>query len=730
MGFPEVVMSASRSVALDEGGTPLELCSAGDVETLVRAHGTHFIVTNRFGDIAPRGARELGLFADDTRYLSRYELHVEGGSLIHLSSSTFDAAVNQIDHMVSGSGVLLDDPENFLHVQRRQLVDTAFCEELRLVNYVQQVVEIDLRIVFEADFADVFEVRGAHRRRRGTSLPPVVDGDSVVLDYHGVDGKTYRTTIRVQPTPDRIAGDSVLFRLALGPGESRTIQLRAEPSVVTAPVKVATPAPAFGERATSMRRQAEEFFDESTRFSCDNGTIAHVLEQSTTDLQALSVPVRGQSVLAAGIPWFCCPFGRDTLIASYEALMLNPSLAASSLRALAAMQGKKFDDFTEEEPGKIFHELRFGEMTGCRESPHSPYYGSVDSTPLFVVVADATYRVTADDGLLRDLQPALVAALEWIDRRSEGATQLVTYARQSPRGLDNQGWKDSRTGVPFPDGRLAEPPIALCEVQGYCADAFMRGARMMSALGDEGLARRYDERARAMARLVDDSFWLPEQRRYAYAVDGKGRALPTIVSNLGHLLWSRVPAPDRAGATADLLVAPESLSHFGIRTLAAGQRAYNPLSYHNGTVWPHDNALIAKGFANYGLMKHARTVFEATARAMHHFRDRRLPELYCGTSSSHETLVRYPVACSPQAWAAAAPFLLLQAMLGIHIDGPGRRLAIRNPQMPSFMKRLDIDHLRVGRSRISLRIRRVGKRCHVDRLEVTGEPVRSQVDFE
>jgi glycogen debranching enzyme len=253
---------------------------------------------------------------------------------------------------------------------------------------------------------------------------------------------------------------------------------------------------------------------------------------------------------------------------------------------------------------------------------------------------------------------------------------------------------------------------------------------MMSALGEERLAQRYDERARAMVALVERSFWLPEQQRYAYAVDGKGRALPTIVSNLGHLLWSRVPSSDRAAATADLLVAPESLSHFGIRTLAAGQPAYNPLSYHNGTVWPHDNALVAKGFANYGLMGHARTVFEATARAMYHFRDRRLPELYCGTSSSHDTLVRYPVACSPQAWAAAAPFLLLQAMLGVHIDGPGRRLAIRNPQMPSFMKRLDIDHLRVGRSRISLRIRRVGKRCHVDRLDVTGEPLRSQVDFE
>jgi glycogen debranching enzyme len=389
----------------------------------------------------------------------------------------------------------------------------------------------------------------------------------------------------------------------------------------------------------------------------------------------------------------------------------------------------KHDDFTEEEPGKIFHELRFGEMAACKELPHFPYYGSIDATPLFVVVAHATYKITGDSVLLHDLAPALRAALGWIDRRSENGTKLVGYERVSTRGLDNQGWKDSRAGVSFPDGRRATSPIALSEVQGYCVDAYRRGSDLLAALEDVESSRLYEERARAFSHYVEHRFWLPEEKRYAFAVDGEDRALPTIVSNVGHLLWSRVPSPEHARATAETLLSPQSLSAFGVRTLAAGQAVYNPLSYHNGTVWPHDNALIAKGLANYNLMDSACAIFEALVSAMGHFQDRRLPELFCGTSYEN-TLVRYPVACSPQAWAAAAPFLLLQAVLGIHVDGRRHQLLIRNPRMPKSLGRVEIEGLRVGRSRVSLRLRRMGKRCHVDQLDVTGEPMRTFVEID
>jgi glycogen debranching enzyme len=706
----------------------LELTSAGDVETLVRANGLRFLVTNRLGDISPKGARELGLFSEDTRYLSHYELGIEGESLIFLSSDSFDPAVNQIDLMVTGDAKLLDDPHNFLHVQRRQLVADALCDELTFVNYQEERVDVAVSFSFAADFADIFEVRGQARRRRGRFLEPIVGVDSVELRYEGLDRRIYRTLIRVSALPAVITDHRIVVHLSLDPDESRRLEFRAEP-VLERPSKNRRPTP-FDEEARSLRRRAERFFDESTRFRCDDAIVQHVLQQSATDLHALQIDVGAHRVLAAGVPWFCCPFGRDTLLAAYEALTLNPELAVSSLRVLAAFQGKTFDDFTEEEPGKIFHELRFGEMAHTKEIPHAPYYGSVDATPLFVIVLDATYRVTADDNLLSELLPALRAALAWIDRRSEGATRLVTYQRRGPHGLLNQGWKDSRAGVPFPDGRHAVPPIALCEVQGYCIDAYARGARLLRTVGDLDAAELYEERTTAMRALVDERFWMPDVHRYAYAIDTDGKRLPTIVSNLGHLLWSRVPSPERARSIADLLLSPDSLSGYGVRTLAARQPVYNPLSYHNGTVWPHDNAIIAKGMANYDLMGDAARIFGAMAHAMAYFRDRRLPELFCGTSRAEGTLVRYPVACSPQAWAAAAPFLLLQAVLGIHIDGPKKRLWIRNPHMPAPMSRMEVEGLRVGASRISLRIRSIGKHCHVDRLDVVGAPLRTEIVIE
>ncbi|OJY15095.1 MAG: hypothetical protein BGO98_21815 [Myxococcales bacterium 68-20] len=735
---------ALRSPSSTDEDAPLELTTAGDIETLIRAHGTRFIVTNKKGDVTPAGARELGLLFDDTRYLSHYELsirrlngHAErNGSeardlaLVHLSSDSFDLACNRIDLMVSGLGsedALLDDPQNYLHVRRRQLVDDHFREEVEIVNYLPRRVQIEVVVSFAADFADVFEIRGARRARRGRLRPPVVDESTVQLAYDGLDGTTYTARLWFSPPPARVSSADASFHLTVEPGQAAQLEIGVAPltSLPASSVKGTD----FDVLLRAARDDAARYFEDCTRFRCDNAIIENVLEQSTKDLRALSLELGGQRTVAAGIPWFCCPFGRDTLLTAYEALMLDPELASSTLRALAKLQGTKFDDFTEEEPGKIMHELRLGEMATCKEIPHSPYYGTIDATPLFVVVAHATHKVTGDENLLTDLKHAILAALRWIDVRSEDGTKLVTYQQRSPRGLENQGWKDSRAALSFPDGRRAEPPIALSEVQGYCVDAYRRGASLLESAGDHATAATYAARAETFRAVVERSLYLPDFGRYAFAIDGHGVPLPTIVSNIGHLLWSRVPGPDRAKSAADLLVARESLSAFGIRTLAAGQAVYNPLSYHNGTVWPHDNALIAKGFANYDLMDHACAVFEALSSAMGRFPDRRLPELFCGTSEEN-TLVRYPVACSPQAWAAAAPFLLLQSVLGIHVDGVNQRIFIRNPKMPSAMSRVEIERLRVGRSRVSLRLRRVGKHCHVDRLDVVGAPLRTFVEVE
>jgi glycogen debranching enzyme len=707
----------------------VSLPSAGDLEQLVRAHGTTFLVTNRHGDIAPAGARELGFFAHDTRHLSHLALSIEGAELVHLSSSSRGDAYNQLDLMVSGLERIdvLDDPQNYLHVRRRQLVDDAFVETIDITSYLRKRTALRLSIALGADFVDMFEVRGARRKVRGVLEAPRVHTDVLELGYRGLDGRVYGTRIEFSPRPEALTAEGACYAIVLEPGETVSLEVRV---CATRSDLTATAPQAFSDRVAQLASEARAFRERSARFACDNGAIQLAFDQSARDLAALRTRVGPHTVVSAGIPWFCCPFGRDALITSYAALLLNPDIALDSLRALAARQGRTFDADTEEEPGKIFHELRFGEMVATREMPHRPYYGAIDATPLFVVVADATYRITADETFLRDMRDPVVRALEWIDRRSENGTRFVTYEKLTARGLDNQGWKDSRAGVSFPDAAVARPPIALCEVQGYCVDAYLRGARLLRHLGEAELASRYIDRGESLREKIEAEMWIDDERRYAFAIDGSGAKLPTIVSNVGHLLWSRVPRAKRAIATAQLLTDPRSFSGYGIRTLATGQPVYNPLSYHNGTVWPHDNALIAKGMANYRLTAHATLVFEGLVAAMGAFRDNRLPELFCGHRRDAGDVVQYPVACRPQAWAAAAPFLLIQAILGIHADGPGGRLSVRNPSMPPSMKRITLEGLRVGRSRVHVRFRRVGRRVHVERLDVDGPPLRTDIELD
>jgi glycogen debranching enzyme len=709
-------------------GAPLELVSARDVETLVRARGAMFLVTNRDGNVLPRGARELGLFHRDTRFLSYYELRIGGVEVAYLSAETAGDAVNQIDLMLGGgdSGDFLDDPSHYVHIRRRQLLDDAFIEELTFTNYLTRSLCFDVLIAFDADFADIFEIRGAPRPRRGRMQVPRVTPSAVEMGYEGMDGATCATRISFSPDPTRTAPNEALFELALAPGQVLSLEIVVRASYGSS--RGLAPA-AFADRRHRLVDEATAFRDECARIRCDHGTLAQSLARSESDLFALLMTVGDHTVLAAGIPWFCAPFGRDALLASYEALLLNPALAIHSLRMLAAYQGRDDDPYTEEEPGKIFHELRFGEMTRTGETPHTPYYGSVDATPLFVIVAHATYEVTGDLALMAELRPAILAALGWIDRRTQGATTFATYQRRSPRGLDNQGWKDSRDGVVFPNGRRAVAPIALCEVQGYCVDAYARGARLLRALGDEDLARGYESRARAMTELLEDRYWIEELGRYAFAIDGAGARLPTVVSNLGHLLWSRVADPVRARAIAELLVHPSSFSGFGVRTLAAGQEAYNPLSYHNGTVWPHDNALLVRGMSFYGLQRHAVKILEGFVAALDVFRDRRLPELFCGMDRESGGLVRYPVACSPQAWAAAAPYLMLQSALGVNPDAPARRLLVRDPYLPPSVREIVFERLRIGDARVTLRFQREAGRCHVDVLDIVGGPVQTVIEL-
>ena len=723
-------MSAQPAPAANDVGSELVLATAHDREQLVLARGSLFLVTERHGDVAPRGARELGLFDQDTRYLSHWELRILNRELVHLSAETSSDAFNQVDLMVSGveNEEHLDDPQNYLHVSRRQLLDGSLVEQLTITNFLSHATTLQLELAFDADFADIFEVRGAKRPRRGTQGPVALEADRVRLTYHALDGVLHTTELRFDPPPATLDANSARFQLHLEASGTLRVELRVTP--LRSGQARAEVARSFSQRSDQLLAEARRFRDESTRVRCDNSVVQRLFEQSAYDLWSLGISMNDSRIIAAGIPWYCCPFGRDSLLASYEALLLNPDLARGCLRVLAAFQGTRDNDETEEEPGKIFHELRMGEMARTREIPHSPYYGSIDATPLFVILADAAHQVGDDLELLRELEPNLRAALAWIDRRTDEGRRFLTYERKSARGLDNQGWKDSRSGVPFRSGRRALPPIALCEVQGYCADAYARGARMLLVLGDAALAATYTARAAAFTQRIEEELWLPELGRYAFAIDGSGAKLDTVVSNLGHLLWSRVPSEERALSIAELLLSPASFSGFGIRTLASEQPAYNPLSYHNGTVWPHDNALISKGMANYGHTGYAATVFEGLIAAMPFFRDRRLPELFCGLSRDSGSLVRYPVACSPQAWASAAPFLLVQSVLGLELNAGASLLAIRNANLPRSIEWLELEGMRLGKTRISLRLRRAGKRVHVEHLDMSGPPIRTEIKLD
>jgi glycogen debranching enzyme len=698
--------------------------SSGTTEPLVLSRGNTFCVVNRAGDIAPEGARDLGLFHEDTRHLSRFELSIDsgGGTATVLSSET-NGTSSQIDLTLSGggSGGFFADPQNFLHLRRRQILDDdQLIERLSATNHLRRPVTVEISFAMAADFADIFEVRGARREVRGKLLPTERGRDSIRFSYRGTDGELYSTCVRMIPEQSEIAGDRVRFRLALQPGETTVLEI-----TILAHRGEACAAPEwrpFDLRMRAAAKHHQEFLDGATRVRCDNNRFEALLARALLDLDGLRLVAGGHRMLGAGIPWFAAPFGRDAILASLFCLPVVPDLAVETLRALAALQGSRDDPWREEEPGRILHELRRGEMTRAGEVPHSPYYGTIDATPLWLILLRETWRWTADNALLDELAPNAERALAWIDRRLAVDGGLLRYHPTHTRGLENQGWKDSRDGVSFPDGRIARPPIALIEAQGYVVAAFDAMSSLRRRQRDAHGTARLRERAHDLRRRIERDFWCEETGFHALALDGEGHKVATVTSNPGHLAFCRAAPPERIARIAEVLLSDEMYTGWGVRTLARGQAVYNPLSYHNGTVWPHDNALCAYGLAQAGHVDAALKICEGLYAASLHYRDLRLPELFCGTARGEgDSLVHYPVSCSPQAWASAAFFLLLQAVLGIRPDAEHKRLAIRNPRLPSFLRRLDLDSMRVGRARVSLHFERHDGRTHVDLVGVEGD---------
>jgi glycogen debranching enzyme len=670
-----------------------------------------FMVADAFGDILGSGD---GLFHDDTRILSRYQLFLGSHPPSLLSAAIARDNVFFTSHSANQrlpfpGGPMA--PPGVLHIARKRFLwEERLFEQVRMVNYSRDEVIIPLVIEFDTDFRDMFEVRGLGRARRGFKHPPVMDGRSVALRYTGLDGADRSSVITFSDPPFRLSEHRAEFMYPLGP-ESR-LELYIEIGAATGPTPTRERFRSHAARARfAMRARTRH----GARLRTSGRLFDEWIEKSKADLALLTTEMETGPYPYAGIPWFSTTFGRDAIITAYQVLWLDPSLAKGVLSFLAANQATELSAFRDSAPGKIMHEARRGEMAVLGEVPFGRYYGGVDTTPLFVALAGAYAERTGDVELIEMLWPHLLAAVGWMETYGDtDGDGLIDYARGAASGLANQGWKDSQDAVFHADGRFATGPIALVEVQGYAFAAYRAMAAMARRRGEEDPATAWTAKAERIRETVETRFWMEDQGFYAIAIDGTGELCRVAASNPGHLLFAKLAAPQRARRVAERLLTREFASGWGVRTLGHVEARYNPMSYHNGSVWPHDTALAVLGMSHYGeregVVALTAALFETAASY-----EMRLPELFCGfTRQPGEPPVAYPVACLPQAWAAGSVFMMLQACLGITVDGEAGTVTIVDPRLPIGIDRLWIDRLKLGDDVVSLAFER-----HGDRIAVT-----------
>ena len=690
-------------------------------KTAVLKHGDTFAVFDPYGDIRGAGLDEPGLYYEGTRYLSHLTLRFGKDRPLLLSSRVsttnvvFGADLTNPD-VLSGDDVVI--ARDLVHMFRsRVLADGASVERVRLVNYAVAPVVLPLTFGFAADFVDIFEVRGTRRAARGRMLPPQTGRDFVELGYEGLDGRIRRTRLTWSEPPNEIDAESARFVVALEPHSTRTLEL-----------SVACDGSADGcdfEAAVShVMAERHHVAGGSCAIAASSEPFNDWVIRSRHDLDMLMTSTPHGMYPYAGVPWFSTPFGRDGIITALEVLWANPSVARGVLRFLAATQATRLDPAQDAEPGKILHETRSGEMAALGEVPFGRYYGSIDSTPLFVLLAGEYYRRTADAAFAAEIWPNVERALAWIDEYGDrDGDGFVEYERRSRDGLVQQGWKDSNDSVFHADGTLADPPIALCEVQAYVYAARLAAAALARALGHAGRADELEQASSALRDRFEQAFWCDEIGTYALALDGSKRQCRVVSSNAAHCLFGGIASRERAQSTAHVLTSDEAFSGWGIRTVSARAIRYNPMSYHNGSVWPHDNALAAAGFARYGLGASAVRVLAAMLDVSEFVELRRMPELFCGfRRRADEAPTLYPVACAPQAWSAGAVFLLLQSCLGLSIDAPANRICIERPQLPERLEHVTVRGLLVGAGRsVDLRFDRHDSDVSVTVLRRTGD---------
>jgi glycogen debranching enzyme len=685
-------------------------------------HDDTFIVLDSHGDIGASAGGPDGLFNADTRYLARLELVLDDvqplllGSNLRDDNSALTVDLTNPDIYRDGRIVLQKD---LLHIVRTIFLwrGTAY-QRIGLQNHSDRLASLDLTLLFDNDFADLFEVRGERRRRRGIGSSKLIGPTDVALEYKGLDGKLRITALHFDPRPTRLAVNAATYHLELAPQQVSSLFVAASCE------KPATPKPArFFSGLLAHRREMRRSTAGAASIETSNDIFNEVLCQSMADLNILTTDTPQGRYPYAGIPWYSTTFGRDGIITALQMLWIDPRVARGVLRRLAFYQAKAVDPLADAEPGKILHEMRGGEMAALREVPFALYYGSVDATPLFVLLAGLYVERTGDNETLAELWPSIETALQWIDGPGDPDQDgFVEYRRASEQGLANQGWKDSYDAIFHADGQLAEGYIALAEVQGYVFAAKRLAARCAARLGKNEMAHRLEAEAQRLAERFEEAFWCDELGTYALALDGAKEPCKVRTSNAGQLLFTGIVHEDRARMVAADLMRPHFLTGWGIRTVAEGEARYNPMSYHNGSIWPHDNALIALGLARYGLKHSVAHLFKALFDAATYMDLRRLPELFCGfrrEKGRGPTL--YPVACAPQAWASATPFTLLEAALGLEFDAERGEIRLRNPRLPAFLNEVVLRELQLGPSSVDLRVSRHGDDVSLEVLRTRGQ---------
>lgn len=678
-----------------------------DQPVMVLKQGDSFALFDRHGDIHQIGSASQGIYHEGTRFVSKMELNINGQKPLLLSSNPReDNQMLIVD--LTNPDLNLDSGEIVLrgtiHIQRSKFLwQSAYHEKIGFINFGMEPVTFIAEMNFDGDFADIFEVRGTARESRGRKQSSNLNGD-IVYSYRGLDDVVRETKISLTPAPESVNRHIAVYEFNLRPKEETTIDIgiafildNTEPEVLP-----------FEDARNVMNNYVQRFRGYCADTHTSNVQFNEWMARSKSDLLTMTTQTPHGLYPYAGIPWYSTPFGRDGIITAMECLWAEPALAKGVLLYLAHTQAKDFNDFQDAEPGKIFHETRGGEMAALGEIPFKLYYGTIDATPLFVSLAGAYLERTNDLQTIQNIWPNIEKALYWIDHYGDiDGDGFIEYKTKSTKGLTNQGWKDSQDAIFYEDGKLAADPIALCEVQGYVYEAKVRAAEIAEVLGHKETAARLMDEARQLKENFNRMFWSEDKETYVIALDGNKKQCNVLSSNAGHCLYSGIATSERAKLVAKKLLGETMFSGWGIRTISTDEARYNPMSYHNGSVWPHDNAMIAYGLSRYGLMNEVVEVLSATFDTASYAEGHRLPELFCGFEREKgQGPTAYPVACSPQAWAVGAPFLMLQAALGMKINAAENKISFCHAVMPPFLKEITITNLRLNNQMIVLQLRK------------------------